>query len=240
MMKPLFHLVPTFSLPALVVLCLLTFSIYNNVSAQTEKAVYNKKYAIGVSTGLKSIFGIDGGVTLTPRFNIRTGFQYADLKYKDPDFAVEESSRHYNVDVRYQFSHFELLGEYAPLSFLRLVFGAGFFFKNTGYIFVTPGEDTQFNDVVLTPEEIGYVKATTHYPSPFAPYLGIALGKLVPGKRLSLSCDLGAFYKGSTTVDIEASELLSENTRNEPILDRNLKPYQFFPNVALRLGIRLN
>lgn len=239
-MKPLFQSIPDHWYFSFFAITLMACSFNYPLLGQTEEVAFNKKYAVGLSTGLKSIAGIDGGLTLSPRFNIRVGYQYADLRFFDPDFSIEASSRSYEVDTKYYFSHIELLGEYVPLKFLRVVFGAGLFYKNTASIFVAPGEDSDFNDIILTPEEIGYLKGTSHYKSPIAPYAGIALGKLVPKKRIGLSCDIGAFYKGSPTVDIEATELLSENTRNEPILDRNLKPYRFFPNLSLRLAVRLN
>ncbi len=234
-MKPLF----TFS-PQLILILFLLINPSNRIFAQSEKPSVHHWFAIGLNTGVKSIAGLDLGMVISPSFNIRAGYQYANLNYYNPGFYVEASSKSYDVEAEYRFSHIELFGEYHVFRFMRLVVGAGIFLDNTASLYATPGEDSQFNDIVLTPEEIGYVKGTSQYASPVAPYFGLAFGKLVPKKRVGISCDIGTFYKGSPTVDVEASELLSENTRNEEILNRNLKSYQWFPNLSLRIAVRLN
>ncbi len=108
-MKPLFKSIPVRWYFFIFTTILLTCSSNHPLQAQTEEVTFNKQYAIGLSTGLKSIAGIDGGMSLSPRFNLRAGYQYADLRFFDPNFSIEASSRTYEVDTKYYFQYYRYL-----------------------------------------------------------------------------------------------------------------------------------
>jgi hypothetical protein len=84
------------------------------------------------------------------------------------------------------------------------------------------------------------VTGIAKYALPVAPYIGIGLGRATPLHRIGLSADIGTYYRGTPAVDIEGTYLLSNNSLNEAALNDQLKSQVFYPNVSVRLAIRLN
>ncbi len=96
----------------------------------------------------------------------------------------------------------------------------------------------RFNDIDFTPEEIGYWQGTVLYPIPFAPYAGMALGKLRAGKRFGLSVDMGAYYRLDHRISVEATNLLRGNEERAERLTELTKFLRWIPVISVRTTYR--
>jgi hypothetical protein len=172
------------------------------------------------------------------------GFNYLDFVYKDlsPVFKSIKLPAELSGEMSMAQSHLALTAEFTPTRSkkIRIAVGGVYFLKNeiSGNVFYT--KDLKLNDMVITASEVGAMKGTYTTASKIAPYIGVGLGRTVPKKRIGLSLDLGAIYKGEPMLDIVATGLLKGNESNEAILNRNFKPLQWHPVVNLRLAVKLN
>ncbi|SNS63034.1 MULTISPECIES: hypothetical protein [unclassified Azospirillum] len=98
--------------------------------------------------------------------------------------------------------------------------------------------------VLLTPEQLGTVRGTAHFPR-MAPYAGIGFTGPVGRDGLLAVMDLGLLYYGNPRVRITADGTLAGHptfiavTRNEEArLARELKSLAFYPAVKLGLLYR--
>ncbi len=207
--------------------------------------VQKKNIAIGLNIGTKGFVGIDATMHLNRFFNARIALNYANYHYKNDAFkppVSELEGRQFHLEADYLQSNIELLGEFMPFKGggLRLVAGAGYFPKNKLYFHGIANKSYLLNDVELDPEEIGGGTAVWTFKSPISPYLGLAFGRAVPRKRLGFSMELGTYFKGSPTIDINATGSLRENDRNEPYINRNFSHFKYLPTISMRLAYRIN
>ncbi len=202
-------------------------------------------WAVGLTVGSNAIIGLDVAYSINPMFTVKLGYNYLDLVYKNltPILKIAKlPSDKLSGEISVSQSQLALTAEFTPTRSKkwRLAVGGVYYVKNemSGKIGFT--NSFAFNDIILTPAEMGYMKGTYTTASKIAPYLGIGLGRTVPKRKVGLSLDFGAIYKGEPMLDIEATGLLKGNETNEAILNRNFKPLQWYPVGNLRLAIKLN
>ncbi|MFM2269940.1 MAG: hypothetical protein RL757_3381 [Bacteroidota bacterium] len=235
---------------ALLLFCCstLTTGIFGQAAADT--AVAPAKIHHGIAVGLASGalgYGGDVAYRLSKRFNVRLGystFSFNTTGY-EPDFKAlgfgNIPAGKLGVDVTGKIPTALLALEYMPFgSMFRLQGGISYALSGYGgsakmrYL-----ETLAFNDFVISPTDVGYMKISYTPKSSVAPYLAIGIGRAVPKKRLGLSLNLGAIYRDSPVLAVEATNFLAGNAANEPILNRNLAPYKWFPVADLRLAYRI-
>ncbi len=210
------------------------------VAPLPESAEFVRSASIGLNFGTKALVGLDYGMRFTEKIGARLGFNYARFDLDRSNVEIVGTNR-YDVSLFQRMSNIEALGEWSPTKKggFRAVVGFGVFFKNevggSGGI----SNNTQLNDVEVEPEDIGTGKLTVGWRSPVSGYAGLAFGRLVPKKRMNLSFEMGGWLKGSPRFDVEATQLLSDNERNEPILNENFRNQKFFPNLSFRLAYKL-
>jgi hypothetical protein len=202
--------------------------------------------AIGLSAGSGALAGVDLAFHVLRRVSIRVGYNYLDAQLADvskqlnfaPLDPVKEKVA-INLDVAQSNVAFLADIHLNKKGSLRATIGANYTFVNTysGKMAYT-GTET-YNELVISPEDIGYLKGTISTASKINPYIGLGLGRAVPRKRIGLSLDLGTYYRGSPIVKLEATQLLRGNTANEAPLNRNLAPYKWYPIANLRLAVKL-
>jgi hypothetical protein len=201
-------------------------------------------WAIGLTVGSNALFGLDVAYSINPMFNVKLGYNYLDVVYKNltPVFKAVKLPEELSGEMKMAQSHIALTAEFTPTRSkkIRLAVGGVFFLKNeiSGNVFYN--KDLKLNDMVITASEVGFIKGTYTTASKIAPYIGVGLGRTVPKKRIGLTLDLGAIYKGEPVLDIVATGLLKGNENNEAILNRNFKPLQWYPVMNLRLAVKLN
>jgi hypothetical protein len=260
---------PTAFLPKLILL-VLTLSFGNGLYGQSpsradlsgakpaestpsvEAAVFQKSMAIGLNVGTSNAPGLDVAYTFAKHFTARVGFGYLSYGVTDYTYTTTGSVANnntpttVNIDAKANLNNLNVLGEYAPGNKGRFRLVAGFAFFTTKNL--TLGGDVassfKFNDVTITPEDIGSGIATIGFASKISPYLGFGFGRAIPRKRLNLSLDLGAYYLGDyrVNIDVKPGVILEGNENNAAVLERNLNEQtglKFLPNFNLRLAYKL-
>ena len=102
------------------------------------------------------------------------------------------------------------------------------------------------NDFAAAAGEQGYVKGKMNYEG-FAPYLGLGFSPAITS-RVGLFGEIGAYYTGNPTVNLEASNNLTPAGTSTQTIDqaieeqenklRNDSKYEFLPVAKLGLSVR--
>ncbi len=205
--------------------------------------------SVGLSSGTHAFVGIDATANLLPRFNVRLGYNL--MQFTLDDFRLQGSyfgfsDQVFLLDVNTNLSTLGLLADYAlnPAENLRVMAGAMVSLNNRIEVDGRFQNSIFINDFELQPERIGAVGGTYRTKLPVFPYLGVALGRAIPKRRLGLSLEVGAYLRGKPEVTLRSSGLLADNEHNGPIISENLSnlslPLSWHPNFSLRLSYRLD
>ncbi len=203
---------------------------------------WNPQFSVGIGAGTKGYVAVDGALRIVPHFNVRLGFNLLQFSVDNFEVNLEDlndETQQLLIDGEINQSNIELLLEFAfAKEFLRLVAGGAYHFQNniTGRGGLT--ENLMVQDVILTPEEVGYIEGDFAFTNTISPYLGIGIGRTISQKRISFSADIGTYYRGAPNVTLEATELFRQNVRNEDELEDILEDIRWWPVIALRLGYR--
>jgi opacity protein-like surface antigen len=223
-----------------------------DTTAKTKSA---KQMSVGLSFGITKGIGIDFTYQLARKLNLKAGFSYADLskdnylytlapKANDPLGTTPQT---FSFDVAAKLSSLNVGIEYAlgAKGRFRLLAGIGYYPSNNISAAGELASVVRFKDLELNSKDLGSGSVKMGFSSPIAPYLGIGIGRLVPRKRLNVSLDLGAMYKGDYKFDINVIEgglLKKANEENAVVLDKNFNASmmnKIWPNANLRIGYRL-
>lgn len=72
-----------------------------------------------------------------------------------------------------------------------------------------------------------------------APYLGLVFGKQKPEKRVSAFFEMGVMYHGKMDVTFLGEGRVAPTARQKPIIESNVKNYNWYPNASFHLNFRL-
>ncbi len=98
-----------------------------------------------------------------------------------------------------------------------------------------------FNDVLITAEEMGDFTATLTYP-PVALYLGLGFGNSLKGNRVQFLFDLGFIYFGKPRIDMEGSGLIKSTEEKADAIEEILGEYSiahWYPRLSFILSFLL-
>lgn len=209
---------------------------------------HKARFALGVGVGTNSLVGADIAVHLLPFLNVRAGYNY--FTYENPSLDFDYTGLgikglpegKVGTAVSLNQSNIALIPELAlgKRRNIRLAIGGVYSPNFKMSTTITYKENVVLGDFVVTPEEIGYMRVNYTIKSKISPYFGFGLGKAVPKKRIGVSWDMGAYYRDSPVITIDATGMLTDNKSNEAPLNRNLSSYKWYPVSTLRLAIRLN
>lgn len=129
------------------------------------------------------------------------------------------------------------LVELMPQKFFRVVAGAAYLANAEATLHFEPKDSQSFNDITLTPEEIGALDFIIDWGK-FAPYFGFGFGKGIPKRKFNVNIDLGAYYLQSPTVKAVGTKLLTNNESNAEKIQNNMKDYRFMPVAQLNFNFR--
>lgn len=193
--------------------------------------------------GSGGLAGGDISFAIDDHWKLRAGFSFMHFKLREwkTDFNRFSHEASINLDVAH--SSFSLLFDYSPgrNGFFRLVGGFGLFIDNKFAGSVKLAEPFTFNDIDFEPDELGYVYGSVHFNNSISPYAGIGLGRLHGNKRrVSLSVDIGTYYKGAPQIQVGGTNLLQNNEHNSEILTDNLSVYRWYPVLNFRLNYSIN
>jgi len=140
-----------------------------------------------------------------------------------------------------KFTNIHLLADYTPFTAtpaFRLVAGVAYFARASGNMQVQPKDNYSYGDIVLTPEQVGYLDLDINWKG-IAPYAGIGLFRVIPAHRFNVNVDLGTYYLKQPDVKIIGTGLLKGNDKQEGQLHENVKDYRWLPVVQLNFSYKL-
>ena len=221
--------------------------------ADANKSKPVKKMAIGLNLGPLNAPGLDFAYQFAAHWTARIGFGYMSYGVTGYQLSVTSTKTDGTkqttaalLDAKANMNNLNLVGEFGVGKKQRFRLLAGLAFLPTKSIEIGGQLTTnfKFNDVTITPEDIGNGILRIGYASKVSPYLGMAFGRAIPRKRVNVSFDMGAYYMGDYRVNIFIKPgLISEsNVNNAPILERNLNQKfqnKVLPNFNLRLAYKL-
>jgi hypothetical protein len=228
-------------LSLLVLLCCITMARAQDVTADSTKTAttstsFNPLLATVQVHGGTQGFGVAVRYQFIPQLAARLGGSYGSVNINE-GFNFDNLST--DNKLKGKISNIHLFGEYNALNWLRVVAGAGYFFKANANVVMTPNESVTRDGITLQPEELGILTTDVNYKK-FAPYIGLGLGRGLPQKRFNANVDFGFYYLSAPTVTMTGTEYLDGNTQNGPILTENMKNYRFLPVVQLNLNFKLS
>jgi hypothetical protein len=216
---------------------------------------WQQKVTLGLNISPTSGLGFDASYRLTRKLSLKTAFYYNDIVKKNYTFSISSITsdapnaqpQTFSFDVLYKFSSFNIGIDYAPFKrpWFRLLAGAAIYPSNNLTVKGELTSSIKFNDVELTPDDVGKGQFVVGFKSPINPYIGIGLGRLHPKKRMNVSFDMGAIYKTKYDfkIDVEEGGLIREdNENNAAVLSKNFNEKLFLrvlPNINIRVAYRL-
>jgi hypothetical protein len=185
-------------------------------------------------------YGADFATRVNPHLILRAGVNFFQLE----GFEVvrELAGRSVLIVASNNTLSFDMMGEYYPWqkSSFKLLFGASYIQSLTANAMIMVTDPMMFGEIELTPEQVGEMEIELAYGG-MAPFLGIGFGRSVPNKRIGLGLEVGSYYIGSPSVNMNASELLepSASAEQEKSFEESLRTLSWLPAVKFRLAVRL-
>ncbi|WP_421751726.1 hypothetical protein [Croceimicrobium sp.] len=199
--------------------------------------MWQNRHAIAISAGLPG-FGLEYAYNLNRSLNLRAGF--LAFTFNDYNTDMDISGQSVNVNANLTSTVFDIMLEYQPStrSSFKLVAGLGYL-NNVGVnTLILLNDDIGYGDLVIDNEEIGDIDLTVSWTG-VAPYMGFGFGRAIPKKRVGFGIEVGTYYAGGPSVDIDASGMLENTSEEEAELEDNLSSYAWMPRVMARLAIKL-
>ncbi len=224
-------------------------------SSQVAETKSSKEMSLGLSLGATKGIGIDVTYRLARKLSAKASFNYADASKNDYQYTlatkasdpVGTTPQTFSFDLAVKLSSLNVGVEYAlgAKGRFRFLAGVGYYPSNSISVQGELASVVRFKDVELNSKDLGSGSIKMGFASPIAPYVGLGIGRLVPRKRINVSLDLGAMYKGDYKFDINVVEgglLKKINEENAAVLNRNFNEKlmnKIWPNANLRIGYRL-
>ena len=192
-----------------------------------------KPMSLQILTGTQGI-GANFRYVLNKTVGFRVGGSYAAGGINDKINMDGFNSKN-RASGKFNTAH--LLVELMPQKFFRVVAGAAYLANAEATIHFEPKDSQSFNDITLTPQEIGTLDFQMDWGT-FAPYFGFGVGRGIPKKKFNVNIDLGAYYLQSPTVAAIGTKLLTNNDPNAAIIQNNMKDYRFMPVAQLNFNFK--
>ncbi|GAB3254742.1 hypothetical protein GCM10027347_15370 [Larkinella harenae] len=110
--------------------------------------------------------------------------------------------------------------------------GAGYTWRPDVKANVTAEGNVTFGGLQISEENVGVVNAALRWNSALG-YAGLGYGRSTPIRRLGFAVELGCYYLGTPTVDLQYTGFLETTTIDEqiPVIQNNLRNYRFLPSL---------
>ncbi|CCH53503.1 hypothetical protein BN8_02602 [Fibrisoma limi BUZ 3] len=211
-------------------------------SDATREPRQTPQYRVGAQFGTMGI-GVYGERLLsqTHQLAIRVGVNY--LAYRQPIRLKTADDSYVVIDPDFVISLAHAGLRWNP--FQRRSFfvaaGAGYTWHPALRFVLTAENTVNFGGLVMTAEDVGTIRAGLRW-KPVVAYLGTGFGRIIPHKRLNVGVELGVYYLGKPSVELDYEGFLETTTIDEqvPIVERNMAGYRYLPvlnvNVSYALG----
>ena len=225
------------------------FSSNNDLlRAQTEisdNAPKNRGLAFGLSVGSQALLGADLTYRLNDWLEVRGGYNYLQLSVSNLEVNAADlgfADQTVLVDADVNLSTMGVILGFSPgaKNVLRFMGGALIGLNNSIATTIHFKDRFRLNDYELEPGRVGEIAGVYTTSSSVFPYAGIGVGRSIPRRRVGISLEAGAYYRGAPSIDISGSGLLADNAHNGPVLEQNLASLKWHPNVSFRLAYRLS
>jgi hypothetical protein len=213
-----------------------------------------RNISIGLNIGIINGIGIDAAYTFADHWAVKLAYNYADYTKHNYTYDIVLSEKNgvrdvktLSFDAAIRLSNVALNVEYTPHidGRFKLIGGFSYFYDNT----ITLGGQSlsifKYNDVSLTPEDIGSGSVEVGFNSKVAPFIGLGFGKTIPKKRVNVNFELGTYYKTpyKVAIHVQPGILLKRNEENADVLTRNFNKRwygKFFPVLNLRIAVPIS
>lgn len=190
-------------------------------------------------------YGADFATRVNPHLIIRAGVNFFQMAQREVEFGAYVpvvGGNPVKIVASNNTLFFDMMGEYYPwkkFSF-KLLFGGAYIHSLTANALIMVDAPMMFGEIELTPEQIGEMEIELAYGG-MAPFLGIGFGRSIPNKRIGLGLEVGTYYIGSPSVNMNASELLepSASAEQERSFEESFRTLSWLPAVKFRLAVRL-
>ena len=205
----------------------------------TASADADRSFGMVAHAGLLG-YGADFATRVNPHLILRAGVNFFQLEgFED---VRELAGRSVLIVASNNTLSFDMMGEYYPWqkSSFKLIFGGSYIQSLTANAMIMVTDPMMFGEIELTPEQVGEIDIELAYGG-MAPFLGIGFGRSIPNKRIGLGLEVGSYYIGSPSVNMNASELLepSASAEQEKSLEESFRTLSWLPAVKFRLAVRL-
>jgi hypothetical protein len=219
---------------------MLVFNLTGYSQETTSLVKKQTPISVGLNIGTQSFPGLDFTLSPYKNLNLRIAYGFINYKIRDAESDFGRLPDDLKLDGDVQMSNFSIVLERTIWKeWIRIAAGFGLFQQNRLAVKVQLSNSQTINDLELSPEEIGYGYGEVEWKNRLNPYLGLGIGRAIPKNKWNFSCDLGFFYKGAPRFDMQATNLLRTNERNEDLIEEKLQFIKWIPNINIRISRRI-
>ena len=200
---------------------------------------FSQNFGLILKTSTSGV-GADLGYRINPKWLVKAGFDKFDYAFET---SLDEGGKRYFVDAKAGVGSISITTDFKL--YKKLYLTGGILSNNfTSSIFCNFSDDVKIGDVLIKKENLGSATWKIKPKQKITPYLGIGVGDNLGGsKRVNFSFEVGAFYQGITSFEIESSGIFSPNSdpdfNQAGELSAIVSDYKIYPVMKLNLGIKL-
>lgn len=180
-------------------------------------------------------------LSTTRRLTLRVGGHYFSYQQQVGVKVATDSYIQIKPDFAIAVAQANLTWHPFRRSSFFLTGGVGYTWHPDLRLTLTTQDKLNLDGLELLPEDVGTVNLGFRW-HPIVGYLGWGFGRSIPRSRLGVGFEMGVFYLGKPSVQLEYEGFLETTTIDEqvPIAERNLSNYRYLPSLNLTVSYRLN
>jgi hypothetical protein len=215
---------------------LLSFSLTSGFCQpkQENSSPIKENWSLGLSLSTTGI-GINAINNFSKGFDVRFNASFMGYSYNlnklTPDLQGKARARIGSIGCYL---------DYYPLAFLYITGGVAYNLCSVS-LKGQLTDSVEIGDVIIEPLDIGIIKATIEPGWKINPYLGIGANFRLKG-NYSIGIETGLFYMRPPDVTLNATGMLEPTASKEQelLMEKNISPIDFYPNISILLTYRLN
>jgi hypothetical protein len=217
-------------------LSLFLMQISLNAQTKEENTSSNTETKNGIHAGVQ-LGTLGAGAhfvyALNDRVHFRLSGSYIPIKYKS-SFEEEKNVKTDN-ELQVKLASVGLKCDLMPSKSMEgFRFSVGLFYNASKY-----QVHRIYNyDNGTIKEDLGTLTIKANYPK-INPYLGMVFGKYNSTRKINLFFEMGVLYIGKPTIDFTGTGRVEPTAEQGPIIQENMKGYNWMPNFNLHLNYKL-
>jgi len=173
------------------------------------------------------------------RINLRLGYASLNVPYSQ---AVQQEDIDLNAAANFKFGGVSFFVDFYPVKNVIHLTGGIMYNQMVHSITITSLSEFPFGDIMVPPEDVGFVKATLTPGTRVSPYMALGFGNTLSRQhRVSVNFELGALYYGSPQLDLTGDGIVGPlaSEHNESVIMASIAQYQWFPMISFQLSFRI-